>query len=376
MLTFSYTVAMFLSISRCRNRIDTMFNEEFFKLTRSEQNKECGKCHQEIYEQELNGPHAHAYYSIQEHVQYVSQPKYECSFYENHVLKNSETECMRCHAPDNMFQSVFQHHHATDSLLGWLMQKDYPHQPIPWKKTDKDKTTGVDCLSCHFDGQGVMSSNKKYTSTFYSAPCNPKYSELFAKTDITCLPCHTDAAKSAYKFYGSNYNFRRCNTCHTLTNQKQPHRYIWYKDPPALTHHLYNGIFKNMIATYDVSHATLRLTSSFEMPHVTAQCTELLLQCTALANDSTAITSYLIRFNRKAEFDSLMYDYYNKNKLGGVEGGAFFQPGKAFNHSEKIKPTNKKTPAILKLELFKKQQYWLHDSLMYPLYTTHIPISH
>ncbi|MCS6818352.1 MAG: hypothetical protein NZ522_00270, partial [Chitinophagales bacterium] len=318
---------------------------------------------------------AHSYYSIEEHVKYVSQPKYDCNFYKKHVFKNAETECMRCHAPDNMFQSVFQNHHATDSLIQWLLQKDYPHQPLPWRKRDEDKITGVDCLSCHFDGHGVISGNKKYLNVSYSAPCNPKYSELFAKTDITCLPCHTDAVKSAYNLYGSNYNFRQCNSCHTLANLNQPHRYIWYKDLPSYKKHLFEGLLKSLTATYDVKRATVNITSDFTMPHLTGHCPELLLHCTILTNDSSPIASYFIRFNRKAEFDSLMYDYYEKNKLGGVEGYDFFSHGKLFNHIEKIKTNPKKSPVMMRLELYKKQQYWLDDSTKFPLYATYIPLN-
>src|SRR5687768_17545874 len=59
--------------------------EEFKQLSRKEQVDKCGSCHKQEYENELKGPHSHAYQMLKEHKAFVNSPLYDCDFYTRQV---------------------------------------------------------------------------------------------------------------------------------------------------------------------------------------------------------------------------------------------------------------------------------------------------
>lgn len=339
-----------------------LYTKEFMQLGRDEQLKQCAQCHQQIFDNEQAGPHAAAYAKLTDHKDFVNTSQYRCDFYTKHVNEKYNSDCMRCHATANLFETLFKNHTQGDSLQAALLQFKYP--PLSERKTTAQKQTGIDCLTCHFDGKGVISGNEKF-KTPSTASCNPKYSSFFKNTNITCYPCHTDEYKSlAANFSQLNKAAPSCNSCHQETDAagKGTHYHYWAMDKlgkgnratqmlasdfsllPSAPKGFYGVVWKN-----------------YSLPHLPGLCPEMIVDIEFLDKSNQAIAAYQMRINRKAEYDTSMYEYFGKKMLGGELGilpppygtaDTFYTPAKG-----------SKTPASVRVSVRKKQQYWLPDSL-------------
>lgn len=337
-----------------------MYDDEFAKLSRLEKIQQCANCHNSVHDNELVGPHFNAYKMLKEHSDYVNSSYYDEAFYTEHVNRNFEEGCLKCHAPDNMFETIFRNHNNEDSLKNWLLSQK--HVPLTPRKDNLN--TGVDCLTCHFDGTGVISSNKRFNKST-EISCNPKYSKFFSNISVTCYPCHIDEYNSMNTtFEKLNITGVNCNNCHQKTvDGKNTHYQYWTLGPEQKE----NRLIKMLASDFSLNLNTKGDTSSIiwnntTKPHAIGLCPELVFVAEVLNKDSAVIASEKYRVNRKIEFDTSMYEYFGKNTLGGETGFQVID-FKSDTSLPFIIRNNKKSATFFRFSIIKKQQYWFPDSL-------------
>ncbi len=134
-----------------RAKHDFAASEEFKKLSREEQVKKCGSCHKEIYDNEMLGPHSHAYTNLKAHLDFTNSKEYDCPAYRD-FANNFNGTCYNCHTSKNLYETVFVMEDGDyDFNLNLLGKKKGTT-----KRDASEVITGVDCITCHFDGEGVI----------------------------------------------------------------------------------------------------------------------------------------------------------------------------------------------------------------------------
>lgn len=342
---------------------NSMFDEEFLKLSRKEQIEKCASCHQSVHQDELAGPHYNAYTNLKKHEEIVNSENYKDDFYTEHVNNNVNSNCLGCHAPENLFETVFKEHKEPEKLKDWLFS--FKHVPLEARKVKENLITGVDCLTCHFDGKSVVSNNKKFKNANDTIPCNPIYSGFFSDISLTCYPCHIDEYKTMdISFKENNIVNMNCNSCHLQQkNGEKTHYYYWKVSDSLQQNHLIDGLLKNFslqINQSEKNNAALIFDNN-TFPHDIGVCPELIIVLNLFDKDTILLQKEKIRFNRKAQYDDSMYEYFGNKKLGGEIGKsiAFFMQKETYN----LNIDDIKKVKFYKLSLLKKQQFWFPDSV-------------
>ena len=342
---------------------NSMFDEEFLKLSRKEQIEKCASCHQSVHQDELAGPHYNAYTNLKKHEEIVNSENYKDDFYTEHVNNNVNSNCLGCHAPENLFETVFKEHKEPEKLKDWLFS--FKHVPLEARKVKENLISGVDCLTCHFDGKSVVSNNKKFKKANDTIPCNPIYSGFFSDISLTCYPCHIDEYKSMdISFKENNIIDMNCNSCHVKQkNGEKTHYYYWKVTDSSQSNHLIENLLENFTLVFDEkkgSQASVVFDNK-NFPHGMGLCPELVIVLSIFDKDNLLLHEEKIRFNRKAEFDDDMFEYFGNKRLGGEIGNkisTFMRKEEfsiAFYDFEKAQ--------AYQFSLLKKQQYWFPDSL-------------
>ncbi len=338
--------------------VGKLYDDSFNKLSREEQIKKCGECHRLEYENELTGPHYIAYKALMEHKEFVNSAAYTCAFYTKYVNARYGIVCAGCHAAENLFQNRFIGYEKADSLTSALLACSYP--VLNQRKDSVTRTTGVDCISCHFDGKGVLSNNDKYKQPT-SAVCNPEYSAFFANTNMTCFPCHVDEVKSLNLTVEKNKLVKMtCNDCHVEKDArgKATHYYYWTHDKRS------NKVFEEMLADFsfqpDGKNTVVARWANKAITHILSLCPEMILKIEVMNKDSAVLGKIVLRLNRKKEYD-VIYESIDKNQLGGEVGVSFPDYGEERHYSIPVK--NLPSAKMVKVEVLKKEQYWFADSL-------------
>lgn len=188
---------------------------------------ECARCHPREYEAWKDGPHSHTRASFDAHWKKVADPASDIPPDMRAFLKTVDprTSCLPCHAP---LKTVYEHSLPVD----WDGKTRLYERPLSLKPDDPLLTTGVDCLTCHRDGQGRVITRADYKRTPGLKPppgfCDPVPSRAFSHPD-NCLPCHGDSVRAVAARFDAAGPERaaslRCENCH------------WEKGPDGkLTH--------------------------------------------------------------------------------------------------------------------------------------------
>lgn len=352
--------------------------EHFNALSRQEQVMVCASCHPTQYENEMAGPHANAYSKLMEHVQHVNGPDYHLPFYADFVNMVQGQTCISCHATDNLYEHYFKAEHTVDNLIN--LYNDGVTR-LPQVRTDpKSHFTGVDCLTCHYDGSNVVTNgpftpNKNLTD---GQSCLPVGSAIF-QSDFNCMPCHAPNMTEDHTFYypGTEAG-ATCVSCHQEYDAKGKgtHYYYWRFDPD-------NKVRGSKLTGFYEPH---RVERSGEMvlvhwnnrnlPHRISDCPELVLSFTVKDSLGKVYGTGELRINRKTDHDRVMEGagVFKGHELPGTVGCS-----PKLNGVDTVIPIVLKNPPArsrLQLEVtaLSKPHYWEGDSIGVIKFNRRLPI--
>lgn len=360
-------------LSQCSNlgkppaQIGLYTSKQFNALNREQQIMTCAGCHPSQYENEQLGPHAHSYHALEELDAYQAHPDYHLDFYAAFVGKSRDVQCMGCHSPENLFSAFYSHHlTAPDSLIAsW--HKEKPKLPIP---RTSGQHTGVDCLTCHYDGHQVITSGGFTPSSGISPEqsCSPKPSAFFS-SDYSCYSCHSVSfegreAPSALATTRPEDREHSCIGCHQQydANGKGTHYYYWKHNPadrPNPPH----------LAQFFAPCAAIRKADSVEvkwmnslMPHPMSRAPEWFLDIALTDSTGTELDRQRVYINRKEEHDRTVRRNFGASVLPGAFG---FDPvlGDTLTVTFLRQKGWLARGLWISTGAYSKSQYWHHDSI-------------
>lgn len=355
-----------LPLCRCNQKATAAYHnfldtEEFKKLARTDQIAKCGTCHKQEYENELKGPHSHAYKMLNEHRDFVNSDKFKCDFYTKQVNADYEG-CLGCHTPQNLFETILHDSiKQPDELAAELIKE--AHLRPNTRLGDASRSTSIDCFSCHYDGKQMISL-KHVASKEDSIP-DKQTIAVIAKNNMACFVCHTDVVKTidpafAIKRTGSVL----CVNCHQEydASGKGTHYYFWNKDPKEKLNSKIFSLLDDFHFKLNDDNKTAEISwINTVIPHPMSPGPEMVFTCQVLDKDSNLLGTKIIRTNKKKQFDAEMYAHLGNNYLPGEYGDAVNFDGTPLRYTLQVKNPSK--AALFKVSMVHKAQYWFPDSL-------------
>ena len=334
--------------------------EEFLKLSRTEQVQKCGTCHKQEFENENLGPHTNAYKKLQEHRSFVNSPLYNCDFYMRRVNRDFEN-CAGCHAPQNLWQTMlYDTLKDQNKIVKRLSEIEHP---MPKSRTGEAlRATSIDCFSCHYDGENMVSL--KHVKTADDTIAAKQTVAAITANNISCFPCHADIIRSINpEFAIRKTGSVQCSSCHQEmdANGKGTHYYFWKHNPAGKIKPDLSSLLDDWSFHVEPGKKSGELTwLNNTMPHKMSDGPELIFQCEVLDKDSNLLGSRTVRLNNKEQFDKEMYNQVEQHNLYGENGEQVSLEGQPSKFSVKLK---KASASIFKITLIDKAQYWFPDSL-------------
>ncbi len=338
----------------------------FNNLSRENQVQECAKCHRQEYENELKGPHANSYKVIIKHKEYIHKPAYECSFYAKYVDKEEKHSCIGCHASDNIYQTYYTAYLTNPDSI--IQERMAGHTPLPQGRSEKQGyITGVDCITCHYNGESVVTSASFVATKGTTTPpyCSPSGSKFFSK-DYNCLNCHLSGMAANHSLY-DNYSPGKatCVSCHQEydVQGKGTHYYYWRYDP-AEKHRP-----ETLLSFYEPTKAiyapgkVVAYWQNTSMPHLMGEADEFVLDFKVIDKKGRSWGSKKLRFNCKDFHDKAMMKPFDGNVLPGTAGIRPLYDHAPITIDIPILANTPKGEVSLQCEVFSKAQYWLNDSI-------------
>jgi hypothetical protein len=376
-VSFLLLVLLVTATSLYRNKINTIKNKDiathhlidsFNRLSRTEQVKTCGSCHVKEYENEMKGPHGSAFMMLQKHLAYVDSKQYNDAGYKSYI-NEKRTSCISCHASDNQYEKILKT--VAENQDSFLVYLDHADRQPPIRKANKDNfLTGIDCLSCHYDGNRVVTNLGFESKNHAASPpyCNPKGTILFSHSNA-CVTCHTDEYKGLVKMQGIKSN--DCLACHQqYDNKGKGTHYIYWrhddKDHPKPEN---LKIMDDITATYDATGGRVIVKwHNTRLPHPLVVFTEPIAYFEVVDGSGKMLGKGEIRLNGR--------DAYNKNMiergykaLPGISGVSLPLDGSSIYDTIPNIKVSKSGSIELKITGGEKSQYWLPDSTI--IYSFH-----
>lgn len=336
-----------------------VLSEEFNSLTRQEQILKCANCHRQEFDNEIKGPHSFAYKSISAHKEFVNSKQYDCDFYTQHVNRSYD-HCMGCHTPKNLYETLLTDSGQTPSeFIKSILNIKHPR---PIVRDAKTQSTGIDCMSCHFDGRKMVSL--KHVPSKIDSIVKEQTLEVITTNNLNCYLCHADAVRNfnpsmSIKLTGSAL----CINCHQeySPSDKGTHYFYWQHDPADKLNPKPTKLLDDFKFALSESKREGVITwTNTQIPHKISPGPEMILFCEILAKDSTPLGNTTIRINKKREFDEEMYKTLGNNKQRGIEGDDIPLDGQAIKYYFPIK--NPTAAKYFKVSFTHKSQYWFPDS--------------
>lgn len=356
-----------LPLYRCNQKDTAAYHsfldtKEFIALQRSDQMAKCGTCHRQEFENELKGPHSHAYEILKQHRDFVNSDRFSCEFYTKQVNADFEG-CLGCHTPQNLFETLLQ----GDSVrkpgdVAEELIKEAHIRPES-RLGEKSRATSIDCFSCHFDGTQIVSL--KHVFSKEDSIAEHQTPAVIARNNMACFICHADVAKTinpafAIKKTGSVL----CLSCHQEYDAtgKGTHYFFWNKDPKEKINTKIYSLLDDFHFNLNSNKKTGEISwINTVIPHPMSPGPEMVFKCEVLDKDSNLLGTKIIRTNKKRQFDAEMYAHLGNNYLPGEYGDEVNFDGTPLNYSIDIKNTSK--AEFFRISLVHKAQYWFPDSL-------------
>lgn len=338
--------------------------ENFNTLSRQDQVLVCASCHPKQYENEMAGPHANAYSKLMLHINELKSTNYPHQFYSSFINGLNDKACTSCHATDNLFESYFT---SADSAHPKQRKENQPF-PLPSSRVDKSSfSTGVDCITCHYDGKNVLAGNGFNTTLALDEKltCNPKKS-IVLSSDISCMPCHPDNRVSETSLYYQGISDKdNCISCHQerAKTGKGTHYYYWKYDSkeraeanPMLTFYAPKKI------SLKGNTALIRWKNT-QLPHATGQCPEMVISIDVQDGEGKSKGNANLRFNRRDYYGAKMLQFFGGNQLPGISGILPMLNSTDTVLEIPLTDVNPNSPLFVDVKGLSKTQYWIEDSL-------------
>lgn len=357
---------LLLPLMQCRQKPlqayhSFLHTQEFKNLARTEQLQKCATCHKQEFDNEMAGPHAAAFKNLTAHRNFVNSNKYDCAFYTVHVNESFE-HCKGCHTPQNLFETLLADSLNNPLLLAQALLKiDHPR---PLTRTDEaTHPTGIDCMSCHFNGTEMVSL--KHVPVADDSVPEKQTPERLTVSNMNCYLCHADVVRNFSPAMAiAQTGTARCVNCHVEQNAqgKGTHYFYWQHDSTnkhnPKPEKLLNDFSFALNADKQAGVITWRNTV---MPHRISPGPEMVLWCSVLSKDSAVLGTTAIRINKKKQFDEEMYSAMHNNYHRGVLGTDVPLNGEVLTYPVALKHGER--AAFLRIDFMHKSQYWFADSM-------------
>ena len=338
--------------------------ENFNALSRQEQVLVCASCHPKQYENEMAGPHANAYSKLMLHVNELKSTNYPHKFYSDFIAGLNENACTSCHATGNLFEEYFT---SKDSSHPVQWKSDNPF-PLPSSRVDKYSfATGVDCITCHYDGKDVLAGNGFIPTSNLNdeLTCKPLKSTVLS-SDISCMPCHPDNRVSESSlYYPGNSEKDNCVSCHQERDKsgKGTHYYYWKYDSKE------RAEANPMLTFYAPKEISLKGNTALirwkntQLPHATGLCPEMVISIDVQDGEGKSKGSANLRFNRRDYYGAKMLQFFGGNQLPGISGILSELHSTDTVLVIPLTEVNPNSPLFVDVKGRSKTQYWIEDSL-------------
>lgn len=229
----------------------------------------CAKCHEKEAKAEAEGPHSRSYESAirQWHVA-MKEPDKSPRLARDLREAGDISHCLRCHSPT---KTVFD-----DSISSaWSGSGIPPWKELTVERGEEIQAGGVDCLTCHAEGDRVVTRADYVRTAGSKPPCDPKASPAFSRS-ASCVVCHEPAVTPyAHKLAASSparkSPYLDCADCHMEKDSSGRRGHYWYRDGDgkkleALTKPMFKGFVAKVERTKSGRSLLLRWPLDF-VPH-------------------------------------------------------------------------------------------------------------
>lgn len=327
---------------------------------RREAIERCAGCHPKSYAAWKAGPHAHTY----------------DKFPGNPAVK---TECLRCHSPN---RNVYDRSISSD----WSGKGRLKSKKLLQKPDEPVITTGVDCLTCHVEGDRVVTRADYQPTPGLQPPpgfCNPKPAKSFSHV-AGCITCHEPVLKTCAAYFEPDPAKRKapflaCGACHTgdESDGRRGHYFYWDSGPgeaakkeAVLTRPLLERIALEIRG--EAARRTLALrwpTDSIPHPIIPETPRVFIVTAEALAEDGSPLLAKTVRFySHEVGMDDLVEAYLEqRRKISPDEEFVDLGPRALFERTYEI-PAGAAAPAALRLTVRRSSRFFPDDRYSYPLF--------
>lgn len=336
--------------------------ENFNSLGRQEQVLVCAGCHPKQYEHEMAGPHANAYNKLVEHLEKLPDSLYHPHFYAAFLEKAGMAYCGNCHASDNLYQYEFSSAHDLSEIAPKYKGTDFKGPKV--RGSVESRSTGVDCLTCHYDGKGVITNSqfKPGIKGGAAQSCLPKPSSVFS-SDFNCIPCHTEIKGKEDDFYfdGVSENLS-CVSCHVERDRdgRSTHYYYWRH---GSNDRKGSEPLRKFYEPIRISRAAdgIRIDPDKEaLPHRLSICPELILDYEILDPLGNMVAGNRVRFNQRPLHIRKTHAVFHGNLLGGTDGLSLNSPLDT-SFLIPVSPDHLYESILLRVRGISKPHYWIQD---------------
>ena len=232
------------------------------------------------------------------------------------------------------------------------------------KRPEIDATTGIDCITCHFDGNRVVTGKdfKLLTKEEENCPvyCKPVASGFFS-SNKNCQPCHVEQYEGVEEFNQANKGVVTCRSCHEEKNAqgKYTHYTYWAHDAKGKTEPENLNLFNGISVSYQADKNAVKVTwSNKYMPHKISECTEM-VAFVEVKDGNKVLANDTLRSNRRVR-------YMEEGKHTTFDGKTGYEFKGLNDELDKIIMLPKSSGAknyTVSVKGIKKEQFWISDSI-------------
>jgi len=278
--------------------------------------KKCGSCHSDVYENWMKGPHANAYKAIRAHIEHADTSSNFSDTYRLYLNEQADlnVRCYPCHTGSNVWETNFAGL-STEADPAHYTDEFYPKINKSIGQRDQEDPenmlTGVDCLSCHKDGDHVVThgSYKPTSNEKVEGQCNPIASPFFS-TNQSCRSCHIVQVRSMKRLVAEGHIEKEvsCNSsCHQEydDNGKGTHYYFWRHEAEGKVrpkdHHVFENITTEVVQK-DGEWVLNFAWSNNYIPHDFSACGEAIVVTEVWSKSGAILAELTERANLKDEW--------------------------------------------------------------------------
>lgn len=297
--------------------------------------KQCGTCHEREYRNWSDGPHAHAYRGMRNLYDQAldSVHGYFPKTYSKWISKNMHV-CFQCHATENLYETNFKgiEYETEASAINQTKYPDLMQMGRP-RMDPRTFTTGVDCYTCHYNGERIITTEKfKPDPSKEQMPgyCNPLPTPFFS-VNTNCVTCHQFAhhTMEANEKKGMTFAETNCLKCHMEYDDegRATHFMQWrFADhkrhpEPSPKGGLFDAL-KFTVERGDQAQLVVDWANTIS-PHGLTECGEVVLDIDVYDQRGRQILDEEIRLNRKSAHDTILREQLLGEEPPGVVGYHF-----------------------------------------------------